>query len=106
MNFPKGTIIPGRAESASPESIATRHEVIKGERLSLSDSGYGFRARPFGPPRNDDLELPEQPSETLDAVIDAAAAQRVPDDRLVRGHAIDAELALQHVERAGRRPMR
>src|ERR1700689_3797844 len=43
---------------------------------------------------------------TLDAVLDAAAAQRVPDDRLVRGHAIDAELALEHVKRAGRRPMR
>src|ERR1700719_2420442 len=52
------------------------------------------------------LELPEQPPEILDAVLDTAAAQRVPDDRLVRRHAIDAELALQHVERAGGRPMR
>src|SRR5580704_12425 len=52
------------------------------------------------------LELPEQPAETLDAILDTAAAQRVPDDRLVRGHAIDAELALQNVKRARRRPMR
>ena len=51
-------------------------------------------------------ELPEQPAESLDLVLDAAAAQRVPDDRLMRRHAIDAEFALQHVERAGRRPMR
>jgi hypothetical protein len=34
-------VIPGRAEGASPESI-------------LPDRVYGFRARPFGPSRNDD----------------------------------------------------
>jgi hypothetical protein len=33
-------VIPGRAEGASPESITTA-------------SDYGFRARPFGPSRND-----------------------------------------------------
>ena len=34
-------VIPGRREAASPESI-------------FADSGYGFRARPFGPSRNDE----------------------------------------------------
>src|ERR1700722_7198002 len=38
------------------------------------------------------LEFPEQSAETLDTVLDTAAAQRIPDDRLVRVHAIDAEL--------------
>src|SRR5712691_8992300 len=37
-------VIPGRAKGASPESITP-------------DSGYGFRARPFGPSRNDDGEI-------------------------------------------------
>src|SRR5580700_9137807 len=59
-----------------------------------------------GNERNLSSKLPEQPTKSLDTVLDAAAAQRVPDDRLVRGHAIDAELALEHVKRAGRRPMR
>src|ERR1700685_1764916 len=59
-----------------------------------------------GNERNLSSKLPEQPTKSLDAVLDAAAAQRVPDDRLMRGHAIDAELALQHVKRACRRPMR
>src|SRR5580700_1501988 len=59
-----------------------------------------------GNERNLSSKLPEQSAETLDAVLDTAAAQRVPDDRLMRGHAIDAELALQHVKRARRRPMR
>ena len=36
-------VIPGRAESASPESITPVRK-------------YGFRARPFGPPRNDGRE--------------------------------------------------
>src|SRR5579864_9419473 len=45
-------VIPGRAESTSPESIATKHEVSKGEGLSSLDSGYGFRARRFAAPRN------------------------------------------------------
>ena len=36
-------VIPGRAKGASPESI-------------IPDSGNGFRARPFGPSRNDDGE--------------------------------------------------
>jgi hypothetical protein len=34
-------VIPGRREAASPESI-------------FADGGYGFRARPFGPSRNDE----------------------------------------------------
>src|SRR5580704_17616689 len=65
-----------------------------------------FRSALKARARNDDSKLPEQPAETVDAVLDTAAAQRIPDDRLVCGHAIDAELTLQHVERAGRRPMR
>src|SRR3984957_11736691 len=65
-----------------------------------------FRSALKARARNDDSKPPEQPAETLDAVLDTAAAQRIPDDRLVCGHAIDAELALQHVERAGGRPMR
>ncbi len=36
----KVAVIPGRREAASPESI-------------LRSRGYGFRARPFGPSRND-----------------------------------------------------
>jgi hypothetical protein len=35
------TVIPGRREAANPESINT-------------DRDYGFRARPFGPSRNDE----------------------------------------------------
>src|SRR3974390_1760460 len=43
-------------------------------------------------------ELAKQPSEPLDTVFNTAAAQCVPHDRLMRAHAVDAELALQHVE--------
>src|SRR5215472_17273854 len=43
-------------------------------------------------------KLSEQAAKALDAILDTAAAQRVPDDSLVRRHAIDAEFALQHVE--------
>src|SRR3954454_2801882 len=39
---PPSSVIPGHAEGVSPESI-------------ISVPGYGFRARPCGPSRNDDL---------------------------------------------------
>src|SRR6516225_4789373 len=52
------------------------------------------------------LELAKQAAETLDAVVDAAAAQRVPDDRLERRHHVDAELALERIDRPDGRPVR
>src|SRR5262245_20313594 len=53
-----------------------------------------------------DSKLPEQPAESRDAVVDAAAPQRIPHDRLVRRHDVDAELALERVDCLRRRPMR
>src|SRR5258706_313591 len=41
----KMPVIPGRRAAASPESITT-------------DGEYGFRARPFGPSRNDQRSIP------------------------------------------------
>ena len=40
MNRVPASVIPGRREAASPESMTTALE-------------YGFRVRPFGPSRND-----------------------------------------------------
>jgi len=40
-------VIPGRREAASPEPII------------LNAAAYGFRARPFGPSRNDDVKNAE-----------------------------------------------
>src|SRR4029078_5573315 len=51
-------------------------------------------------------KLPEQPPEPLHLVIHAAAAQRIPDDRLMCGHDVDAEFLLQHVNGAGGWPVR
>ncbi len=47
------TVIPGRERQlANPESITTGH-AEHALRLSCQNSGYGFRARAFGAPRND-----------------------------------------------------
>src|SRR2546425_4921954 len=54
----------------------------------------------------DRSKIPEQPAKSLDAIVDAAAPQRIPYDRLVRRHHVDAEFALEHVDRFRRRPMR
>src|ERR1700683_5839830 len=45
------------------------------------------------------LELPKQPAKSLDAVVDNAAAQCVPDNGLMGGHGTHAELAFDHIER-------
>src|SRR5262249_56810342 len=58
------------------------------------------------PPRAENSKLPEQPAESRDAVVDAAAPQRIPHDRLVRRHHVDAELPLERVDCLRRRPMR
>src|SRR5215467_14929159 len=58
------------------------------------------------PPTAENSKLPEQPAESRDAVIDAAAPQRIPHDRLVRRHDVDGELALERVDCLRRRPMR
>src|SRR2546426_5930464 len=58
------------------------------------------------PPTAENSNLPEQPAESRDAVVDAAAPQRIPHDRLVRRHHVDAELALERVDCLRRRPMR
>src|SRR5215472_2754827 len=58
------------------------------------------------PPTAEKSKLPEQPAESRDAVVDAAAPQRIPHDRLVRRHYVDAELALERVDCLRRRPMR
>src|SRR3954468_21571021 len=50
-------------------------------------------------------KLPEQAGEGLDLLIHPAAPQRIPYDRLMRTHHVDTELAFQHVECAGSRPM-
>jgi hypothetical protein len=48
-----------RAEGAGPammQSTLLRHSGSRGTRLSgihIDSGGYGFRAQPFGPPRND-----------------------------------------------------
>src|SRR5580700_1216140 len=64
----------------------------------------------FFPPRlcrdSPALEFPEQPAESVDAVLDTAAAQCIPDNGLMGGHAAHAELAFEYVERAGSRPVR
>ena len=39
---------------------------------------------PHDRPRGRNSKLPEQPPESFDPVVDAAAPQRIPDDRLVR----------------------
>ena len=41
------------------------------------------------------LELPQQLAKSVDAIIDAGEAQRLPDEGLQRAHDLDAELALQ-----------
>jgi hypothetical protein len=48
------SVIPGRAEGAGPESITPvlREETL---RSSCNFCGYGFRARRFAAPRNDEL---------------------------------------------------
>src|SRR6185369_9493264 len=43
------SVIPGRRAAASPESISPIR-------------GYGFRARPYGPSRNDANLMPRSPS--------------------------------------------
>src|SRR5262249_49110389 len=58
------------------------------------------------PPTAENSKLPEQPAEPRDAVVDAAAPQRIPYDRLVRRHHVDTEFALERVDRLRRRPMR
>src|SRR5262249_32585550 len=52
------------------------------------------------------LELPQQPSKSVDAFIDAGKAQRLPDDGLQGAHDRDAELALQRLDRIDHRPVR
>src|SRR5262249_9568203 len=51
-------------------------------------------------------KLPKQPAEAFDLVVDAGPPQRVPDDRLVRRHHVDAKLLLQRIDRERGRPVR
>src|SRR5262245_6972858 len=74
-----------------------------GEGASTNAAALGHAASRSDAVR---LKLPEQPAEALDLVIDAAASQRVPYDRLVRRHHVDAELLLQRIDREGGRPVR
>src|SRR5580700_6635030 len=51
-------------------------------------------------------EIPEQAAVSLDSVVHAATPQRIPDDRLLRRHDVDAEFALERLDGACSRPMR
>src|SRR5436190_8597019 len=51
-------------------------------------------------------KLPEQPAESLDPVVHATAPERIPHDGLMRRHHVDAKLALEHVDRFRRWPVR
>src|SRR5262249_60626723 len=62
--------------------------------------------RRYPPTQRESSELPQQAAKSVDAVVDSAAPQRIPDDRLMRRHDIDAELALERVDRIRGRPMR
>jgi hypothetical protein len=53
MPCPTHSVIPGRGEAASPESIAT------GLSDQLATGEYGFRAPAFGRPRNDAPRIAE-----------------------------------------------
>src|SRR5262249_23593532 len=73
-----------------PERISDPPELVPANRIAQAAT---------------DSELAEQTPESLDAIIDAAAPQCVPDDRLMRRHHIDPEFALERVDRFRRRPM-
>src|ERR1700745_4125301 len=49
-------------------------------------------------------KFPEEPAKSRDAVVDAGAPQRIPHDRLVRRHHVDAELPLERVDCVRGRP--
>jgi error-prone DNA polymerase len=62
------SVIPGRCEAASPESKNTNPAELGPNGQSFEGGAHGFRARPCGPPRNDNDEetyaaalLPEMP---------------------------------------------
>src|SRR3954466_3222077 len=86
--------------SADSSAALNRHRMI---RTSFPPLFFQLHA-PLGTAAQ--LEFPEQSAEAFDPIVDAAAAERVPHDRLVRAHYVDAEFALQHVERARGRPVR
>ena len=48
-------VIPGRAAGASPESIRRSMKKDMSAVPNTSTAAYGFRVRPFGPPRNDGM---------------------------------------------------
>src|SRR4051794_117716 len=50
--------------------------------------------------------LPQQLPKTFDAIVDACAAQRVPDDRLQCRHDTDTELLLERLDGVDHRPVR
>src|SRR5262249_61041297 len=88
-----------RTRAATAQTRAPRAWVFVGIAIPLCDSFSRSANR-------GDSKLPEQPAESRDAVVDAAAPQRIPHDRLVRRHDVDAELALERVDCLRRRPMR
>src|SRR5690242_10664740 len=62
----------GAAEAASPESITTKCAILERRSLIRESCGYGFRARPFGPPRNDGRGALPQP-DLLECLADPGA---------------------------------
>src|SRR5215813_839651 len=51
------------------------------------------------------LELAQQAAIAFNLVVDPGGAQRLPEDRLLRGHHVDVELALDLVDRMSGGPV-
>src|SRR5215813_5522085 len=51
------------------------------------------------------LELAQQTAIAFDLVVDPGGTQRLPEDRLLRGHDVDVELALDLVDRMSGGPV-
>src|SRR5215831_5764033 len=95
---------PGRQPTTTKAMMATQTRAAA--RMDFGWHRDSFVIFFHAPSTAENSKLPEQPAESRDAVVDAAAPQRIPHDRLVRRHHVDAELALERIDCLRRRPMR
>jgi hypothetical protein len=93
-----GTVRPSALAVLTWLSLDRRLQLLAGLRVSCEIDrrllGYHHprRARDFAiDERHGKSEVPHQAAKAVDLVVDPASAQRVPGDRLMRRHHIDAE---------------